>query len=125
MAALRRLDAAGSDVPLDVIPAFVTVRASAATHLVLVLDDCNLVTSAQVHASVVMLLDRSSPQPHLLLITRADPAGHRSAPRAGGHRSCRPGQDPDQPAGPGHLFYLHVRQVRQQHPGNIKIARRT
>jgi LuxR family maltose regulon positive regulatory protein len=40
---------------------------------VLVLDDYHLVTSAQVHASVATLLDRSPPQLHLTLITRADP----------------------------------------------------
>jgi LuxR family transcriptional regulator, maltose regulon positive regulatory protein len=73
-AALRRLDAAGSDVLRDVLPAFVNALASADTPLVLVLDDYHLVTSAQVHASVAMLLDRSPPQLHLMLVTRADPA---------------------------------------------------
>ena len=73
-AALRRLDAAGSDVPRDVLPAFVNALVSADAPLVLVLDDYHLVTSALVHASVAMLLDRSPPQLHLILITRADPA---------------------------------------------------
>ena len=73
-AALRRLDATGSDVLRDVLPAFVNALASADAPLVLVLDDYHLVTSAQVHASVAMLLDRSPPQLHLILITRADPA---------------------------------------------------
>ena len=73
-AALRRLDATGSDVLRDVLPAFVNALASADAPLVLVLDDYHLVTSAQVHASVAMLLDRSPPQLHLMLITRADPA---------------------------------------------------
>jgi LuxR family maltose regulon positive regulatory protein len=73
-AALRRLDAAGSDVLRDVLPAFVNALVSADAPLVLVLDDYHLVTSAQVRASVAMLLDRSPPQLHLMLITRADPA---------------------------------------------------
>ena len=73
-AALRRLDAAGSDVLRDVLPAFVNALVSADTPLVLVLDDYHLVTSAQVHTSVTMLLDRSPPQLHLMLIARADPS---------------------------------------------------
>ena len=72
-AALRRLDAAGSDVLRDVLPAFVNELASAEAPLVLVLDDYHLVTSAQVHATVATLLDRCPPQLHLMLITRADP----------------------------------------------------
>jgi len=72
-AALRRLDAAGSDVLRDVLPAFVNELASAETPLILVLDDYHLVTSAGVHATVATLLDRSPPQLHLVLITRADP----------------------------------------------------
>lgn len=71
--ALRRLDAAGSDVLRDVLPAFVNELASAEAPLVLVLDDYHLVTSTQVHATVATLLDRSPPQLHLVLITRADP----------------------------------------------------
>jgi len=73
-AGLRRLDAAGSDLLRDVLPAFVNAVVSADTPLMLVLDDYHLVTSAQVHTSVAMLLDRSPPQLHLMLITRADPA---------------------------------------------------
>jgi LuxR family maltose regulon positive regulatory protein len=73
-AALRRLDAAGSDVLRDVLPAFINALVRADAPLVLVLDDYHLVTSAQVRASVTMLLDRSPPQLHLMLITRADPA---------------------------------------------------
>src|SRR5207247_10055053 len=72
-AALRQLDAAGSDVLRDVLPAFVNELASAEAPLVLVLDDYHLVTSAQVHATVATLLDRCPPQLHLMLITRADP----------------------------------------------------
>jgi LuxR family transcriptional regulator, maltose regulon positive regulatory protein len=72
--ALRRLDAAGSDLLRDVLPAFVNALVSADAPLVLVLDDYHLVTSAQVHTSVAMLLDRSPPQLHLMLITRSDPA---------------------------------------------------
>ncbi len=72
-AALRRLDAAGSDVLRDVLPAFVNELASAEAPLVLVLDDYHLVTSAGVHSTVATLLDRSPPQLHLMLITRADP----------------------------------------------------
>jgi LuxR family maltose regulon positive regulatory protein len=72
-AALRRLEAAGSDVLRDVLPAFVNALVSAGAPLVLVLDDYHLVTSTQVHTSVAKLLDHSPPQLHLLLITRADP----------------------------------------------------
>jgi LuxR family maltose regulon positive regulatory protein len=71
--ALRRLDAAGSDVLRDVLPAFVNELASAEAPLVLVLDDYHLVTSGRVHATVATLLDRSPPQLHLMVITRADP----------------------------------------------------
>jgi LuxR family transcriptional regulator, maltose regulon positive regulatory protein len=72
-AGLRRLDAAGSNVPRDVLPAFVNELTSSEYPLVLVLDDYHLITSAQVHASVATLLDRSPAQLHLVLITRADP----------------------------------------------------
>ena len=72
-AALRRLDAAGSDVLRDVLPTFVNELTSADAPLVLVLDDYHLVTSAQVHTSVATLLGHSPPQLHLMLITRADP----------------------------------------------------
>jgi len=72
-AALRRLDAAGSDVLRDVLPAFVNELAAAADPLVLVLDDYHLVTSARVHTTVAALLDHCPPQLHLMLITRADP----------------------------------------------------
>src|SRR6516164_6175048 len=72
-AALRRLDAAGSDVLRDVLPTFVNEMTSSDAPLVLVLDDYHLVTSAQVHESVSTLLDRCPPQLHLVLITRADP----------------------------------------------------
>ena len=71
--ALRRLDAAGSDVLRDVLPAFVNELAAAEAPLVLVLDDYHLVTSTQVHTTVATLLDRCPPQLHLMLITRADP----------------------------------------------------
>ena len=72
-AAMRRLDAAGSDVLRDVLPAFVNEVTSSDAPLVLVLDDYHLVTSAGVHLSVAALLERSPPQLHLMLITRADP----------------------------------------------------
>jgi len=72
-AALRRLDAAKSDVLRDVLPTFINEAASSGAPLVLVLDDYHLITSAQVHASVAALLDRCPPQLHLVLITRADP----------------------------------------------------
>jgi LuxR family maltose regulon positive regulatory protein len=72
--ALRRLDAAGSDVLRDVLPAFVNELAAAEAPLVLVLDDYHLVTSTQVHTTVATLLDRSPPQLHLMLLTRADPS---------------------------------------------------
>jgi LuxR family transcriptional regulator, maltose regulon positive regulatory protein len=72
-AALRRLDAAGSDVLRDVLPVFINEMTSSDAALVLVLDDYHLVTSAQVHASVATLLDRCPPRLHLVVITRADP----------------------------------------------------
>jgi LuxR family transcriptional regulator, maltose regulon positive regulatory protein len=72
-AALRRLDAAGSDVLRDVLPTFVNELTSSDAPLVLGLDDYHLVTSAQVHTSVAALLGHSPPQLHLMLITRADP----------------------------------------------------
>jgi LuxR family maltose regulon positive regulatory protein len=71
--ALQRLDAAGSDVLRDVLPAFVNELAAAEAPLVLVLDDYHLLTSPQVQSSVATLLDRCPPQLHLMLITRADP----------------------------------------------------
>ena len=72
-AGLRRLDAAGSDVLRDVLPAFINELTLSDAPLVLVLDDYHLVTSARVHASVATLLDRGPSQLHLVLITRADP----------------------------------------------------
>ncbi len=72
-AGLRRLDAAGSDVLRDVLPAFINELTFSDAPLVLVLDDYHLVTSARVHASVATLLDRGPSQLHLVLITRADP----------------------------------------------------
>src|SRR5436190_17703957 len=72
-AALRRLDAAKSDVLRDVLPTFINEVTSSGAPLVLELDDYHLITSAQVHASVAALLDRCPPQLHLVLITRADP----------------------------------------------------
>jgi hypothetical protein len=57
----RGLDVTGSDVLRDVLRAFVSVLASGDAPLALVLDDYRLVTSAQVHASVAMLLYRSPP----------------------------------------------------------------
>ncbi len=72
-AGLRRLDAPGSDVLRDVLPAFINELTLSDAPLVLVLDDYHLVTSAGVHASVATLLDRGPSQLHLVLITRADP----------------------------------------------------
>ena len=72
-AGLRRLDAAGSDVLRDVLPAFINELTFSDAPLVLVLDDYHLVTSARVHASVATLLDRGPSHLHLVLITRADP----------------------------------------------------
>ena len=93
-AALRRLDAAGSDVLRDVLPIFVNELTSSDAPLVLVLDDYHLVTSAQVHTSVATLLGHSPPQLHLMLITRADPPlplgraqGARGSGRVAGRRS--------------------------------------
>lgn len=72
-AALRRLEAAGSDVMRDVLPALVNEVAEQARDVVVVLDDYHLVTGAQVHGSVARLLERCPPQLHLLMSTRADP----------------------------------------------------
>ncbi len=48
------------------------------------------------------------------------PAATPTACRAGGRQRPRPGRDPDRLAGQGNPFYLHVRQVRQQHAQGIK-----
>ena len=72
-AALRRLDAAGSDVLRDVLPIFVNELAAFPNDVVVVLDDYHLVSNAQVHESIATLLDRCPRQLHLILGTRADP----------------------------------------------------
>ena len=72
-AALRRLDAAGSDVLRDVLPVFVNELTSSHADVLLVLDDYHLVASPRVHATVATLLDRCPPRLHLVLITRTDP----------------------------------------------------
>jgi LuxR family maltose regulon positive regulatory protein len=72
-AALRRLEAAGSDVVRDVLPVFVNDVAAGAERVVVVLDDYHLVAAAQVHESIATLLDRCPPQLHLIISTRADP----------------------------------------------------
>jgi hypothetical protein len=59
------------------------------------------------------------------LITAVDPPRLCPAPRAHSRRRPRPSGDPDEPTDSGNPFYLHVRQVRQQHAGIIKIARCT
>jgi LuxR family transcriptional regulator, maltose regulon positive regulatory protein len=71
--ALRRLEAAGSDVLRDVLPEFINEAASSDSSLVLVLDDYHLVSNRQVHESMTALLDRCPPQLHLVIVTRADP----------------------------------------------------
>ena len=72
-AALRRLDAAGSDVLRDVLPVFVNEVAASPGEVVIVLDDYHLVTKPQVHESIATLLDRCPPQLHLIVSTRSDP----------------------------------------------------
>ena len=72
-AALRRLDAAGSDVLRDVLPVFVNEVAAFPGDVVIVLDDYHLVTKPQVHESIATLLDRCPPQLHLIVSTRSDP----------------------------------------------------
>jgi len=72
-AGLRRLDMAGSDVLRDVLPEFINEVAASDDPLVLVLDDYHVVSTRQVHESVVTLLDRCPPQLHLIIVTRADP----------------------------------------------------
>jgi LuxR family transcriptional regulator, maltose regulon positive regulatory protein len=72
-AALRRLDAPGTDVLRDVLPVFVNDLAGAAADVVIVLDDYHVVTMPQVHESVATLLDRCPPQLHLIVSTRSDP----------------------------------------------------
>ncbi len=72
-AALRRLDAAGSDVLRDVLPVFVNGVAAFPADVVIVLDDYHLVTKPQVHESIATLLDRCPPQLHLIVTTRSDP----------------------------------------------------
>lgn len=72
-AALRRLEAAGSDVMRDVLPALVNGVAAQHSDVVVVLDDYHVVAGAQVHDSVATLLERCPPQLHLVMSTRADP----------------------------------------------------
>ncbi|HEY3006427.1 MAG TPA: AAA family ATPase, partial [Kribbellaceae bacterium] len=72
-AALRRLDAPGTDVLRDVLPVFINDLAAATADVVIVLDDYHLVTKAQVHESVATLLDRCPSQLHLIMSTRSDP----------------------------------------------------
>jgi ATP/maltotriose-dependent transcriptional regulator MalT len=71
--ALRRLDAAGSDVIRDVVPVFVNEVAAGEQEVVVVLDDYHLVSNSQVHESLLMVLDRCPPRLHLVLSSRADP----------------------------------------------------
>jgi LuxR family maltose regulon positive regulatory protein len=72
-AALRRLDAPGTDVLRDVLPVFINDLAAATADVVIVLDDYHLVTKPQVHESVATLLDRCPSQLHLIMSTRSDP----------------------------------------------------
>ena len=72
-AALRRLDARGSDVERDVVPTFLNETAALRSDLVVVLDDYQLVTNPEVHRSVAALLERCPPRLHLMLLTRSDP----------------------------------------------------
>jgi LuxR family maltose regulon positive regulatory protein len=71
--ALRRLEAAGSDVVRDVLPVFVNDVAARPDRVVVVLDDFHLVGGPQVHESTATLLERCPPPLHLIMSTRADP----------------------------------------------------
>ena len=51
-------------------------------HIVLILDDCHLITEQQVHASLSYLLEHLPLQLHLILATRTDPALSLSSLRA-------------------------------------------
>jgi hypothetical protein len=59
------------------------------------------------------------------LIAAVNPPRQRPATRAPRRRGGRPRRDPDRPARPGNLFYLHACQVGQQRLKGFKIARRT
>jgi LuxR family maltose regulon positive regulatory protein len=72
-AALRRLDAAGSDVVRDVVPTFVNEVVSAQGHVVVVLDDFHCVRARTVVQSVALLVERCPENLHVVLVARSDP----------------------------------------------------
>jgi LuxR family transcriptional regulator, maltose regulon positive regulatory protein len=72
-AALRRLDAAGTDVERDVLPVLVNELADARRDVVVVLDDYHVISNSSVHQSVTALLDHAPPSLHLLISSRTDP----------------------------------------------------
>jgi LuxR family maltose regulon positive regulatory protein len=71
--ALRRLEAAGSEVSRDVVPTFVNEVTAAGTEVTLVLDDYHLVTAAQVHRSLTLLVEHAPVGLHLVFVARSAP----------------------------------------------------
>ena len=71
--ALRRLEAAGSDVARDVVPTFLNEVVNTGTPVVLVLDDYHLVTAAPVHRSLTLLVEHAPPGLHLVFVARSAP----------------------------------------------------
>jgi LuxR family maltose regulon positive regulatory protein len=71
--ALRRLDAPGIDVAQEVLPVLVNGLAQHGGGLVLVLDDYHVISAAEVHRSLSLLLDRAPPPLHLVITSRVDP----------------------------------------------------
>ena len=71
--ALERLEAPGSDVLRDVLPALLN-ELSARTHAVLVvLDDYHAITADAVHESLRRLVEHAPDQLHLVILSRSDP----------------------------------------------------
>src|SRR4051794_3104821 len=71
--ALRRLEAAGSDVARDVVPTLANEVTSAGTPVILVLDDYHLVSAPQVHRSLTLLVEHAPGGLHLVFVARAAP----------------------------------------------------
>jgi LuxR family transcriptional regulator, maltose regulon positive regulatory protein len=72
-AALRRLEADPGDVADDMPAALAAALRLAAEPVVLVLDNLHEVTSPEVHAGLVRLIERPPPALSLLVLTRRDP----------------------------------------------------
>ncbi len=72
--ALELLDAAGTDVDRDVLPALVnSLAAAGAPPILLVLDDLQTVRNPVVHRQLGRLLEHRPAALHLVLLSRSDP----------------------------------------------------